>query len=338
MSLFAVLSDIHSNYEALKAVANDARREAERHHDGAIQFICLGDLVDYGPQPNQCMQWFEDNVSPLYTVGGNHDEYVAYSYPPKDLNTRWWPITLWTRWVIDSEYRELLGELCNQGPVKEGPKGLPNVTLMHGDLQSVNGRIDTVGDARKALKQLRTPYAFFGHTHFQGCFCENGQFEQGKWREQFMHLTYAGSDALDNHHVRTWTPMSLDKWYELPTDRKVLLNPGSVGQPRHHDVLASMTMHDTRAAYMLFDQAQKRIKFRRVSYDIDKTVRLLEELKYPKLAHGAVIDRDRSEGGLYHDPRWREMRQVEENMEKLLPELVNEKLVPTLRRGHRKRR
>ena len=76
-TLYAVLSDIHANYQALLAVARDARALARREDDGRVEFISLGDVVDYGPQPNECVAWVRRYAS--VTVQGNHDRVAAES-------------------------------------------------------------------------------------------------------------------------------------------------------------------------------------------------------------------------------------------------------------------
>ncbi len=71
MTLYAVFSDIHANFTALCAAADDARKAAKSLND-ELFFLCLGDVVDYGPQPNECMQWIrEQKDRVLAVVQGN---------------------------------------------------------------------------------------------------------------------------------------------------------------------------------------------------------------------------------------------------------------------------
>jgi putative phosphoesterase len=66
-----ILSDIHSNFAALKALP-------ERDFD---QIWCLGDIVDYGPKPHEVIQWIQDRAT--YTVRGNHDHAVGFDVDPE---------------------------------------------------------------------------------------------------------------------------------------------------------------------------------------------------------------------------------------------------------------
>jgi predicted phosphodiesterase len=104
--LYAVLSDIHANYPALKAVEADAVNVARALDAQSLHFVVLGDVVDYGPQPNECMAWVEDHAE--IVIQGNHDMEVmepAYK-PPRTISSEYWPITIWTRAVLSREHRE----------------------------------------------------------------------------------------------------------------------------------------------------------------------------------------------------------------------------------------
>ena len=344
MNLYAVLSDIHGNYKALEAVEQDARQQAKKAQVTQVQFVCLGDVVDYGPCPNECMQWVVDNVEPNLFVRGNHDQDVVTSGPPRTIHSDFWPIHLWTRHVLEPRYQEFLGKHTQWKCVS--PDGLTDFTLLHGSLFGVEGRIESDGSARTNLEHLKTPYGLFGHTHFQGCFCDQGKFVRGKYQEYFMHLTPPEDHRIDTGFLSktNWRPLALNTWHPLPTSQRMLINPGSVGQPRRHanhkDATTGEVPHDPNAAYLLLalnGDGPGKFQFRRVPYVVGETVQQLRDIQYPtptKVKY-ASIDQDRGE----HTPRdqsdpWEKLRYVQENIHKLLPDLIERTLIPTLLDGH----
>ena len=128
MTLYAVISDIHANYPALEAVADDARETAQHEGDGDVRFVCLGDVVDYGPQPNECMAWVRENVSII--IQGNHDRDVAAPLhePPQGIDPKYWPITLWTSMHLNSDHKDAIR---TWKPKRVTPPGLEAFTLLH---------------------------------------------------------------------------------------------------------------------------------------------------------------------------------------------------------------
>jgi putative phosphoesterase len=70
-----ILSDIHANWPALHAVAT-----GEKHIDG---IVCLGDIVNYGPHPVQCVEWIKENTLPGWVVQGNHDRALGCDEDPR---------------------------------------------------------------------------------------------------------------------------------------------------------------------------------------------------------------------------------------------------------------
>ena len=162
MNLYAVLSDIHANYEALLKVEKDAREQA-RKEKAELRFVCLGDVVDYGPQPDECMAWVREHVDPNLFVCGNHDQDVVTDGPPQTIHSDYWPIHLWTRWKLADEHKAFLVE--HKEWKRPSPDGLADFTLFHGSLSGVGDYIKIEGTAETNMGQLQTPYALFGHSH-----------------------------------------------------------------------------------------------------------------------------------------------------------------------------
>jgi len=114
--MFAVLSDIHSNLEALTAVLDDVKKR------GVKTIYCLGDVVGYGPNPRECLDLMIEKTK--WCVLGNHD--YAVFYEPTNFNYGAEQASFWTRDVLESEENKelgdrrwsFLGELPCAGPLR----------------------------------------------------------------------------------------------------------------------------------------------------------------------------------------------------------------------------
>jgi predicted phosphodiesterase len=261
MRFFAVLSDIHANYQALLAVEQDALRQA----GDQVSFVSLGDVVDYGPQPNECLAWVLTHS--CIAIRGNHDRYAAGEDEPFfGIDQQLWPISRWTRRILHDQHKELIRLWP---PMVVGPEGLRECTLFHSSLVGEDGRIDDFPSARTNLAALATPLGMFGHTHYQGYF----------WDDDLIGLTI-GLTCAEAHQLgpqRAWRPVPFETWTPLPApEQPLLLNPGSVGQPRSHSLLSSVgASFDNRAAYMLLrmrEDGTGEYQFRRVAYDVATTI------------------------------------------------------------------
>jgi len=325
MRLYAVLADIHGNYPALQAVERDARDIAQREKVDGPHFICLGDVVDYGPQPNECMAWVREHAS--IVVQGNHDKAVVGPScgSVHTINRDYWPITLWTYQVLDDRHKDVIREWRLQR------KALKAFTLFHGSLiWGVDGSIDYGKAARENMARLRTDYGLFGHTHIQGYFEEDLD-------EVTVFLTCPEGKAPQR--TDGWRPMPVGVWERLPEWRKAFFNPGSVGQPRRHAFsMDAGVSHDYRAAYMLLrlnGRGKGFFQFRRVDYDVGETVRRLREIRWPEETGSEVggnsIYKDKKDAA----PRLQDLieRQLAETLAHIterLPRLVEEVLIPAL--------
>lgn len=314
MKLYAVLADIHSNYPALQAVEADARGIAQVEKAEGPYFLCLGDVVDYGPQPNECVAWVSEHCSVV--IRGNHDDVVARG--PEDLfriNPDYWPITLWTIQTLDPEHK---AQIQGWRPDHQ----LFSFTLFHGSLiLGLDGRVDDIYLAGENLEKLQTNYGLFGHTHYQG------YFEQDVDQTVRMFLAYPNgkrprSSSKPGRKIQQWYPAPVGEWQSLPKHGKAFFNPGSVGQPRRHAVLIDAEIpHDYRAAYMLLlldESGEGAFQFRRVDYNVEETIRYLQAIRWPQ---------KRSSKGEIHLPR-EEHRLT--NLRKQLPDCVENILIPTL--------
>lgn len=241
MTRTAILSDIHGNLNALQSVlANIDSQSVDR-------IVCLGDVVGYGPQPCECL----DVVMGFgFCVLGNHDSSALFD--PEGFNAAAEQAIFWTRNQLEnqgsgvtadgetSDARRRMEFLCDlPRTVREddilfvhgSPRGPTNEYVMPEDTQN--------SKKMEKLFSLVTHLCFQGHTHVPGVFTTDQQF------------------------IR---PSDLPDGYDISDpDARLMINVGSVGQPRDGD---------SRSCYAILDS--ERVSFHRVEYDVEKTVAQIE--------------------------------------------------------------
>ena len=217
--MFAVISDIHGNLEALQAVL-DRIRELD-----ITEIICLGDIVGYGPNPLQCLDLIAQHCE--QTVMGNHD--FAVLYEPANFNVGAEQACFWTR-------EQLLGDCQGQrrrdrthflgsAPVKvtrdqmsfvhASPRRPINEYIFPDDVYSNVNKLTSIFERVDS-------FCFVGHTHFAGVFLPDPDF---------------------------YSPQELDDHFDFNTAAQAVINVGSVGQPRDRD---------NRAAYVVIEPGKVR--------------------------------------------------------------------------------
>ncbi len=228
-----VFSDIHGNLTALEAVL-----EAAGEVDA---YWFLGDLVGYGPDPEACVQRVR-SLPNLLCLQGNHDAAITGLLEIGFFNAEARRSLEWTRHQLSADALAFLRACPPQRVLtSEG------ITLVHGSpRRPLEEYLLTPSAAKRALRYLETPLAFVGHSHLPLAFVER----HGRVR----HLV--GQPGA------TFTPQ----------DERVILNPGSVGQPRDGD---------PRAAYALWDTATHTWIWQRVAYDIGAVQRRMEAAGLP---------------------------------------------------------
>jgi predicted phosphodiesterase len=232
-----VLSDIHANLAALDAVLDDAK---------AFEYEavwCLGDTVGYGPEPDECIARMR--LLKARTVVGNHDWAVIGRMDTEEFNREASRAVLWTRERLSAESLAWLRDLPNQ-PLVSG-----DFTLTHGSPR------DTIWEyvlypsvARASLDHFETPFCLVGHTHVPMIFA-------------------AGASDRTVNAIR----VKHGEAVALRRDRRAILNPGSVGQPRDND---------PRAAYALLDTETSTWLPRRVSYSVSITQAHMRAARLPE--------------------------------------------------------
>ncbi len=222
---FLILSDIHANLTALEA----ALSAADGRWDKAV---CLGDLVGYGPDPNEVI----DRVRPLISacIRGNHDKAGCGIDTAEDFNPVAKKAAEWTQDTLSPGNLEYLREL------PKGPQAFDGLTMIHGALRDEDEYVFAPAQALDGLLGSPSAISFYGHTHFQGGFSfRNNQLE-------VIQLKPAGGASF--------TALRIEK------DSRYLLNPGSIGQPRDGD---------PRAGFAVADMNHSVVEFWRVPYDIE---------------------------------------------------------------------
>ena len=227
----ALISDIHGNLEALEAVLEDIGQVS------VDEIYCLGDIIGYGPNPCECLDLVMQRCKA--TILGNHDQ--AALFDPDGFNPMALQAIYWTRDQLDgnsgspvliNKRWDFLGELPRN--IDEG-----ELKFVHGSPRDPTNEYvfpEYVFDQRKMeiLFGKVEQYCFMGHTHIPGVFTTSCEFI---------------------------SPDECDYQYQL-SQEKVLVNVGSVGQPRDDD---------NRSCYVVLDTDEMTLTYRRVEYDIDKT-------------------------------------------------------------------
>ena len=228
----AVLSDIHSNLEALEAVL-----AALGSVDGVWH---LGDVVGYGPAPEAVV----DRLREAGAIGvrGNHDDAAGGGESIEFFNPDGYRAMEWTRTRIDERTRLYLASL----PETTVPGG-SDFTLAHGSPSDpIWEYLDSAAAAGRNLPAFDTPYCLVGHTHVPRVFREARERSGGAATEPTrMQPVRIGGDGR----------LTID-------ERRLIVNPGSVGQPRDGD---------PRASYILIDTQAATITWHRVHYDLAAT-------------------------------------------------------------------
>ncbi len=152
---YLILSDVHSNREALHAVIEDARGRYDR-------ILCLGDIVGYGADPNYVAAWMRENATAA--IRGNHDKMCAGLESLDGHNGAARAAAEWTRKQLTPANLSYLGGLP-RGPLRVG-----DIDLVHGSPLDEDEYLIHAGDVAMAREGLDAQVTFFGHTHVQGGF------------------------------------------------------------------------------------------------------------------------------------------------------------------------
>jgi len=210
--LYGIIADIHSNLEALQAILPELR--------GVDQIICLGDIVGYGPNPNECLEVIRQNR--ITTIAGNHDKAAVGELQTTNFNPNARRAIGWTAEQLTEANKHYLTNL---------PLTLefPEFQVVHGSLAGpLEEYIFSLAEAAPTFDLMGKGLLFVGHTH---------------------------------------QPLNLTR------ENKIIVNPGSVGQPRDND---------PRASFGIYDSVKHEFAWHRVAYDISAVQEKMRAAGLPK--------------------------------------------------------
>jgi predicted phosphodiesterase len=222
---YLILSDIHANLTALDTVLDVAKGRWQKA-------VCLGDLVGYGPDPNEVIDAVR-KISAV-TIRGNHDKAIAGIADADEFNPVARNAVLWTRDRLRPENREYLENL------PKGPLTIDGFSIVHGAVHDEDEYVLSPALALDGLQNAPSAVTFFGHTHLQGGFSLRGE------DVTLLHFRPAAGKEFSALKVEQGTTY--------------LLNPGSIGQPRDGD---------PRAGFAIADLDAGSIEFWRIPYNIE---------------------------------------------------------------------
>lgn len=234
----AVVSDVHANLVALEAVL--AHAEGEQALD---EVWALGDLVGYGPRPSECLARLR--LESLLAVPGNHDLAAIGAIDTSEFNPAAAQANRWTATQLSDDDQTFLRGL--ERTAIRAP-----FSLAHGSMKDpVWEYVITTLAALHQFAAMTTTYGFVGHTHIPLVIAER--------REESATL-----GPVSEPHDGEVQPLG---------QRRLVLNPGSVGQPRDGD---------PRASYAIYDTEARSVRFHRVAYEIERTQQQMSEAGLPK--------------------------------------------------------
>ncbi len=232
---YAVISDVHSNLEALTSVL----RKIDQLNVDAV--VCLGDIVGYHADPNRCIELLRD--AGVICIAGNHDRAALGQKDTLKFGARARRVIDWTKTVLDDKSREFLAALPLSRLVSTKARedaAFDAFFCVHGALHPVPNddiHLSSAAKVELSLDQLATGQfgsrlCFFGHTHHAIVHAQ-----LGTWRVS-----------------RSPDPQLMDGRHGF-----YLVNPGSVGEPRDGD---------GRAGFLTFDSHTGIVAFHRVTYNV----------------------------------------------------------------------
>ncbi|MBO7130947.1 MAG: metallophosphoesterase family protein [Fibrobacterales bacterium] len=228
-----LISDVHSNLEALQAVLDELERL------GAEKIVCLGDVVGYGPDPDECVALVRDRAA--WSLLGNHDAMAVGQAMPDYINLHARRAMEWTKRHLSPESADYLRKL----PFLKREEG---AVFVHSSPRSPAdwSYVTTLEDVVEISEFFSEPLCFLAHTH----------------RPMLALRDAAGRFGI----------VDADR-FELGEGERLVVNVGSVGQPRDND---------PRATAVLADTGTRRISFVRVPYDVQAVQKKMLERGLPE--------------------------------------------------------
>lgn len=234
---YLIFSDIHSNLEAFEKLLNLKKMKSIDY------YLFLGDLVGYGPNPDETISLFR-TLGKFESIRGNHDKVVAGLESSSLFN----PVAAfsaeWSKIQISDDNQKFLKNL------RKGPLVVDRfISLCHGSTFDEDYYVFSIFEAAESFKFMETSIGFFGHTHFP-----------------IIYL-------LRNDKIDT-VPLNSNTKIKLDPNTRYLINPGSIGQPRDKN---------SSPSFIIFDSTKKEIQFQRFSYNLKQTQTKIRNAGLPEI-------------------------------------------------------
>ena len=207
---YGIVSDVHSNYEALTAVLDELARSR------IDALLCLGDIVGYGPNPNECCDLLRRRS--CQAIAGNHDEAAVSDVGTEYFNPVAREAIAWTQVALTPENRSFLAQLPRE-------RTYPGFSLVHGSPVHHFDYILDIVDAQRAFERVSEALTFVGHSHVAEVY-----FQDPQGRTFHKKLAHGGR-------------------VDIVPEFRYIINPGSVGQPRDRNPQASFACFDDGEHY-----------------------------------------------------------------------------------------
>jgi len=231
-----IISDIHSNSEAINCVLKNIEKVDE--------FICLGDIVGYGADPNYCIEKIKDLN--CRCIGGNHDFGVVGKVNIDYFNYAARAAILWTSRQLKNENINFLLSLNKKIELED------DVFAVHGSPRDpILEYILDKNTASLIFSKFNFKIYFVGHSHLAGCF----SFNENNNQIDYMNFSNGG-------------------YIEIHKNKRYIINCGSVGQPRDGN---------PQASYGIYDTNLKKVIINRVSYPIYQTKKKIINAGLPRI-------------------------------------------------------
>lgn len=208
---YGIISDVHSNIEALQAVLT------ELDSMSVDQLICLGDIVGYGPNPNECCSMLLERG--CVSIAGNHDEAAATESGVDYFSPLAREALEWNRAALTREHLAFLAELPRE-------RHFDGFNIVHGAPVYHFDYILDVIDAQAAFSRTDAALTFVGHSHIAEVY-----YQDAASRTYQQRLLHGGR-------------------VDLTPEYRYIVNPGSVGQPRDRNPQAAFAVIDAAEGYV----------------------------------------------------------------------------------------
>ena len=231
---YAIIADIHANLAAFTAVLDDIERR------GKVEEVwCLGDIVGYGPDPHQCIELLRQHNH--ICVAGNHDWAAIGKITTSDFNPDAAAACHWTAQQLtpeDIEYLESLPLVIQRD----------DFTLVHGSPgEPIWEYLLSTSSAEKNFAYFQSQFCLVGHSHVP------------------LVFEYSETGACFFSEFPANSVLALGK-------KRLIINPGGVGQPRDGD---------PQASYAIYDSEARSVTHYRIPYDIEATQARMMEHRLP---------------------------------------------------------